>query len=109
MELIKALWHGDVSLAKTFWLYGACINLLFIIVFLYFEIQRQILFTPIGRILFWLFFLSSTVYTPFILISIWRSANKYKGPSVYVILTKVAVVIGWLNFIRGLGEVGMRL
>lgn len=106
MELIRALWKGDISLAKTFWLFGFCINLLFMITFFYFEIQPQILSTPIGWILFCLLLLFSTIYGPFILISIWRSANKYKGPFVYTILAKVAVIMGWGNYIRGLGEIG---
>jgi hypothetical protein len=109
MELIKALWHGDIPLSKTFWLFGVCVSALFKAIFLCFTFQPQIFSTDIG----WIFFLSMTIlaliYGPFILVSIWRSANKYKGLARYAIMAKVMVVFGWGGYVRDLVETAKAL
>ena len=109
MELIKDLWHGDIPLSKAFWLFGVCVSVLFKAIFVYFTLQPQIFSTEIGEILFWLLTIVALIYSPLILVSIWRSANKYKGLSRYAILAKVMVVFGWGGYIRDLIEMGKLL
>lgn len=109
MELIKDLWHGDISLRKTFWHFGVFVSLLFKAISIFFIYQPQILSTTIGWVFFWLIATFAIIYGPFILISIWRSANKYKGLSRYAILAKVMVVFGWGGYIRDLIEIGKLL
>lgn len=100
MDLIRALWHGEVSLAKTYWLFGICINLLFFISLSYISSNQQLISTPPGQAVFWTLFAFSLAYTPFILISIWRSANKYTGTKAWSILAKIMVIIGWMGYIK---------
>lgn len=102
MELIKALWRGDISLAKTYWLFGFCVILLLKLTFLCFYSQPQILSTFIGQMFFFLLVLFAVVYNPFILIAIWRSANK--SLSRYAIAAKFMVILGWLGYLGELGE-----
>lgn len=104
MELIKALWRGDISLAKTFWLFGFCVNFVLNLTFRYFNFQPQILSTFIGQILFFLIILFAVVYGPFILIAIWRSANK--SLSRYAIAAKFMVILGWAGYLQELVEFG---
>ena len=109
MELIKDLWHGDIPLSKTFWLFGVCVSVLFKMIFLYFTLQPQTFSTEIGWIFFWLVTIVAVIYTPLILVSIWRSANKYKGLSRYAILAKVMVVFWWGSYIRDFIQIGKLL
>jgi len=100
MDLIKSLWRGDISLAKTFWLFGFCVNLLFSAGINYFLIlNKQALSTSAGYISLWLLIILSLIYAPFIYISIWRSANKYQGLQRYAIGAKILVIIGWGRYI----------
>ncbi len=109
MQLIKDLWHGDIPLSKTFWLFGVCASVLFKAIFLYFTFQPQIFSTDIGWIIFLPITILALIYSPFILISIWRSANKYKGLARYAILAKVMVVFGWGGYVRDLVETAKAL
>ena len=105
MELIKALWRGDISLAKTFWIFGFAVNLLLNFTSSYILLQQEIILsTIIGRVLLLLLVVFCIIYNPFILIAIWRSAKKYKGSNVYGILAKIMVIIGWGGYLRSLDE-----
>ena len=100
MDLIKSLWRGDISLAKTFWLFGFSVNLLFragIDYFLVLNTQEHS--TSTGYISLWVLIVLSLIYTPFIYISIWRSANKYQGLQRYAIIAKILVIIGGIRYI----------
>jgi hypothetical protein len=100
MDLIKSLWRGDISLAKTFWLFGFCVNLLFSAGINYFIIMnKHALSTSAGFISLWVLIIFSLLYAPFIYISIWRSANKYRGLQRYAIAAKIMVIIGWSRYI----------
>ncbi len=110
MELIRDLWHGDIPLSKTFWLFGVCVRGLFKLIFLYFGFQPQILSTAFGFAFFWLLNIVGIIYGPFIFISIWRSANKYKGLSRYPAMANFVVIFfGWGGYIRDLIEIGKLL
>ena len=102
MELIKHLWHGDIPLSKTFWLFGVCVSVQFKMIFLYSAIQPQMFSTMIGQVFVWCLIIFDAIYSPFIFISIWRSGNKYKGLAPYAMLVKVMVVFGWAGYVREL-------
>ena len=104
MALIKALWRGDISLAKTFWLFGFGVNLLLTVVFLYLNSQPAILSNALGRIFFFSLVAFYVIYGSFVLIAIWRSANKYQGLQRISILAKIMVIIGWARYLQSLGE-----
>lgn len=107
MELIKALWRGDVSLAKSFWLFGFSVNVLLTFVLVYLGSQITIVSTALGKIIFFSLIGFSVFYSPFILIAIWRSANKYQGLQRISLLAKIMVIIGWAQYIRLLSEVAI--
>jgi phosphoglycerol transferase MdoB-like AlkP superfamily enzyme len=104
MELIKELWRGDIPLSRTFWLFGFGVNLLLTIALLYLSFQAEILTTTIGMIFYFLLLLCSILYGPFILIAIWRSANKYQGFQRNAIAAKIMVIIGWGKYLQSLAE-----
>ncbi len=105
MELIIALWRGDMPLAKTFWIFGFAVNLLLNFTSSYIFLQQEIILsTIIGRVLLLLLIVFCIIYNPFILIAIWRSAKKYQGPNVYGMLARIMVIIGWGGYFRSLSE-----
>ncbi len=109
MDLIKELWRGNVPLSRTFWLFGFGVNLLFTIAFVYLNFQADLLTSKVGAIFYLLLLLFSLIYGPFILIAIWRSANKYQGLQRYAIAAKIMVIIGWARYLQSLAEIGKEL
>jgi len=85
-KTIKKFINGKISLWKSYWIVGELLNALFIIIFLNIEIY---LFgnNQVFNILPFLDFinfsllskLSIIIWTIFITIGIWRSAENYKG------------------------------
>ncbi len=102
MELIRSLWRGDVPLVKTYWLYNVVANIIFRLAFVYCQAYDNVfMYGPgalvvLGLTLFWF------VYTIFICVAIWRSANKYRGLTVYAVLAKGTVI---LNAVALIGQV----
>ncbi len=109
MDLIRELWRGNVGLSRTFWVFGIAVNLLLTFAILYLNAQGGILTTGMGVILLLVLSSFSIIYYPFILIAIWRSANKYQGLRRLVIAAKVAVVFGWVRYLQLLGELGKKI
>lgn len=78
-NIIARLWRGDVSLAQTYWLYGAVGGTSLRL------ISPQVTYTLLSRnlssdtIVFFQYGWAAFVilYTLFIFVAIWRSANKY--------------------------------
>jgi len=100
MDLIKKLWRGDVALSTTFWLFGVGVHVLLAITFSYLERQPDILTTEVGKTVYLLLALVAITYGPFILIAIWRSANKYQGLQRYAIAAKFMVIFAGANTSR---------
>lgn len=108
MDLIKELWRGNVPLSTTFWLFGFGVNLLLNISMLYLNLQPDLVTTKIGLVFFLLLLSVYVVYGPFILISVWRSANKYQGLRGYAIAAKYMVVVGWGRYLQLLAELAKK-
>jgi len=91
-SFIKTLLSGDFGLAKTFWLYvfvvGIFINIGIVMAP---EVSREVLSI--------LVLLACTVYALPLHISVWRAANKYKGPKIWAILAKINVKVHVFSFI----------
>jgi len=101
MQLIKDLWRGDISLVKTYWLFGVAPSVIFYLALTYVQHQGDILASGFGVLFvcgFVLFFF--IIYSGFICIAIWRSANKYQGMKKYAILAKVAAIFGVMALIK---------
>jgi len=100
MDLIKNLWRGDVPLREAFWIFGSSVGFLLNISLLYLGSHEEIVTAVPGAFLILLLAIVLYIYSPFILIGIWRSANKYQGLKRYAIAAKIAVILGWANYVR---------
>lgn len=92
-NLVLDLWRGDVSLAKTFWLFGVVVGICFAITKWFIEFQSTGLDEGFGLVFFAGLIVFYFVYSAFINIAIWRSSNKYKGPKRWTVLAKVMVIV----------------
>jgi len=77
-EKLEDLWNGDVKLAQTFWLY-------YILVLVVLRILALFLGQVIGVL--------ALLWAGFMVIPIWRAANKYSGNNLNAILAKSAAVL----------------
>src|SRR6267142_4194004 len=100
MELIKALWRGDVPLVKTYWLFGVAVGLLVNVAFIYIEYQPAAFASAVGHVSVLGLAIFVFIYSAFISVAVWRSANKYQGLQTYVVLAKFAVISGVMGMIR---------
>ena len=93
-KLIYKFWNGDITLWRSYWLIGELLNALFMLAMLNIEIYffknsnltNQIPFYNIYDLHF-LSKLIILVWTIFITIGVWRSAEKYKGSIIWIIAT----------------------
>lgn len=91
-SLPSRLWRGEVPLAETYWFYGVVLSM---------AIGLAARFAGLvpGSSAAKLFLLALLLYWGFISISIWRSANRYRGRQLWARLAKWAVVLSALPFI----------
>ena len=93
-ELIYRFWGGKITLWRSYWLVGELFNALFVLAIFNFEIY---LFgnNQFSNLLPFLDFsnfsllskLALIIWTVFITIGIWRSAENYKGSIIWIIAT----------------------
>lgn len=95
-NIVKKFWNGQITLWKAYWLVGELLNALVILIL--FNIELRIFNNNmIGNILPFLNFnnfnflnkLILISWTLFITFGIWRSAEKYKGPFFWVVITLI--------------------
>ena len=96
INFIIRFWYGKIDLWKSYWLIGELLNSLIILLIINIEIR---LFNN-TEILNYLPFLDFTnfnlfsktiliLWTIFITVGIWRSAELYKGNFIWIILTLI--------------------
>ena len=91
-NLIRCFWKGEISLWKSYWLIGELLNALFILLIFNLEIyifgNKQLSsFLPL------LDFSNSSIlskfliiiWTAFLTVGIWRSAENYKGNIIWIV------------------------
>ena len=88
---ISRLWKGEIGLGRSFWEFGVGYGTLIHLV------STGLAFAMIAADLpAWLavtvFFLPAP-YTILIVVAVWRSAERYQGPSEHVPLARIGVVI----------------
>ena len=93
---IEDFWLGNITLWKSYWLVGEIINALIIIIILNIELKffnNTHFFISLPVVSFNnLHFVSKFiifVWTIFITVGIWRSAEKYNGKLIWTILTLI--------------------
>ena len=91
---LDKFWHGEITLWKSYWIVGELINASFIIIIFYIELRffnNTQLLTKIPLLNFSeLHFINKLivlVWTIFITIGIWRSAENYRGLFIWTVLT----------------------
>jgi len=110
MELVRQLWRGEISLVRSYWLFGVLGSVLLRIPSTYWAVWGQPPSDAVG-----LGYAGIVViYTFVALIGIWRSATKYydnciqagsehlKKKRIWATLAKVGVVLGFLTLINGI-------
>ena len=95
-EFIINFWYGKIPLWKSYWLIGELINSL--VIFLIYNVEIKLLnninlYKQLPFLDFASFSLASKVFlflwTIFITIGIWRSAELYKGKIIWIFLTLI--------------------
>jgi hypothetical protein len=88
------LWRGEIELWKTFWLFGVSGGLaiglpIFSAMLALTDVPDDdtavVFLAALGFLL---------VYLTWVIVGIWRAANKYQGEKAWVVLAKIAVVAG---------------
>lgn len=83
---LGVVFDGDAGLATTFWVWGVWSAVLFYIAMNFADSSPAVLVVlPVYGI-----------YLPIVLVGLYRAAVKYSGSVVWVVLTKITVVIGWV-------------
>jgi serine/threonine protein kinase len=82
------LLNGDCGLARTYWLYGVLVNIVFYILMT--SLPSRIWDLRILRAVL----LVHTAYQIAVYIGVWRAAGQYRGRKLWAILAKTAVVLG---------------
>ena len=85
---------GDIRLWKVFW-FGVIINLLLNTITML-SVNNKVIYITIAFI--------SVVYLIILWISVWNSANNYKGFKLWAILAKTVVVFGLLSTITSIAS-----
>ena len=92
--LVINFWNGKITLWKSYWIFGELLNAFLIFLILSIEINyfnNALIAKQIPFFIFNDFNLLSkfslTIWTIFITVGIWRSAEKYQGSFVWIALT----------------------
>ena len=93
-KIINNFWNGKITLWRSYWLVGELLNALFILVVFNFEIylfgnnqfSNLLPFLDFSNFSF-LSKISLIIWTIFITVGIWRSAEKYTGNIIWVLAT----------------------
>ncbi len=96
--ILKAFFEGKIKLWKSYWLVGELLNGIFLLVIFNLEIYFFNTNSSVSQIPFLDFnnltLLSKIIifiWTMFISIGIWRSAENYKGSIIWIVLTFIIV------------------
>ena len=96
-ELVK-FWHGKITLWKSYWIVGEIINAFIIILIFNIELKffnNTLIFTNIPLLnLSDLHFVNKfivLIWTIFITVGIWRSAENYQGRFTWTVLTLIVL------------------
>ena len=97
-QIVNDFWNGKIKLWKSYWLVGELLNGLVLLIIFNLEIYFFSTNSTVSQIPFLNFsnltILSKTIiflWTIFISVGIWRSAENYKGSIIWIILTFIIV------------------
>lgn len=93
-NIVTKLYHGEISLFRTVWVFGVIGNIIFIVLFMVLEFEYFDFMTVIFNLLFLAFNL-------IFMCGAWEAADKYKGPHRWVAITKSFVTLGYFIWFVG--------
>ena len=95
-DLIINFWNGKIILWKSYWIFGELLNAFLIFLILIVEIKyfnNALIANQMPFFIFNDFSLLSkfslTIWTIYITVGIWRSAEEYKGGYIWIVLTLI--------------------
>lgn len=104
-EMLKKLWRGDFSLARTYWLYNLAIPALFIWIFGTFYLTWVALLAAQNKmasayIAFFAMKILGYSYGIISTVGLWRSSARYTGPASWRFLGKATVWFAVIAYVR---------
>jgi hypothetical protein len=94
MDKVKSLWAGDVPLPEAFWQYAVVYGLL-----VNFVATALSLVLAVAGASVWVYvavFFLPTPYNVLMIVAVWRSAERYRGPQKWADLARAVSLIGML-------------
>ena len=98
MNMINDFWNGKIKLWKSYWIVGELLNALFILLIFNIEVRflnNRIIsnFLPFFNFNDFSFFskILLILWTIFITVGVWRSAENYKGSIIWISLTFIII------------------
>ena len=93
-KIINNFWNGKIALWRSYWLVGELLNALFILAIFNFEIYlfgnnhfaNSLPFLDFSKFSF-ISKISLIIWTIFITVGIWRSAENYRGSIIWILAT----------------------
>lgn len=95
MGILAKLWHGELPLYVTFWFFGMIIGTVISICVNTYGLEAEHT-TNVVRFS-WVF--AALVYTGFMCVALWRSADKYKGAPIWSICARFYSAILFMSFV----------
>ena len=98
LSIFRSFWNGKLALWKSYWLVGELLNALVLLVIFnaeiyYFGNNKFLEYLPLLSYSELTFFskIAILIWSIFITIGIWRSAENYKGNIIWVILSLIVL------------------
>tara|TARA_B100001123_G_C15114713_1_gene948892 strand:+ start:630 stop:968 length:339 start_codon:yes stop_codon:yes gene_type:complete len=96
--IFYSFWYGKITLWKSYWLVGELLNALIIILVLNLDIilfgnaqyNQELLFINFNKFTI-ISKLIIIIWSIYITVGIWRSAENYKGSIIWIILTLIII------------------
>jgi hypothetical protein len=95
-KILKKFWMGQITLWKAYWIVGEALNAVITFIVINIEIKifnNELIVNSLPFLNFNNFnFISKIfliIWTLFITVGIWKSAENYKGPFIWIVLTLI--------------------
>lgn len=90
-SFLSNLIQGDISLWKTYWLFGVIGNII--------ATTLINIFSQFSETSFFIILIIAIAYKIGVFTAIWNSASKYVGLKIWAILAKIMVVLGFISIL----------
>ena len=95
MGLLLRLWRGECGLGRTYWAFGWCVGLAYVVVEALVESAPPVLLSTSAGLPGLVVGLAHLGYHAFWTVGVCRAARKYDGRRVWVILAAAMAVLSW--------------